>query len=61
MQAAGRVIRTEHDRGAILLIDSRYRESAYRALLPPHWSHMRRVESAEALSRSLATFWENTR
>ena len=37
LQAAGRVIRTETDRGTALLIDSRYREPAYRDLLPEWW------------------------
>ena len=36
-QAVGRVIRTETDRGAALLLDDRYRQSAYRGLCPAHW------------------------
>ncbi len=36
-QAVGRVIRTENDRGAAILLDDRYRQSAYRRLCPPHW------------------------
>jgi DNA excision repair protein ERCC-2 len=38
-QALGRVIRRMDDRGRALLIDSRYRESRYRELLPPWWSY----------------------
>ena len=57
LQAAGRVIRTETDRGLVLLIDSRYRTGSYRRLFPPHWSHLRRIESAEQLSALLADFW----
>jgi DNA excision repair protein ERCC-2 len=37
LQAAGRVIRSEYDRGAVLLIDQRYARSEYASLLPPHW------------------------
>lgn len=37
MQAAGRVIRTETDRGRILLIDDRYYTLKYRSLLPREW------------------------
>lgn len=37
MQAAGRVIRSERDRGAILLIDERWMEPDYARLLPEHW------------------------
>ena len=33
IQAAGRLIRTESDRGALLLIDSRYQRRAERELL----------------------------
>ena len=36
-QAVGRVIRTETDRGAALLLDDRYRQTAYRRLCPAHW------------------------
>jgi Rad3-related DNA helicase len=37
LQAAGRVIRSEHDRGSLLLIDARYATHRYRTLLPNHW------------------------
>lgn len=37
MQAAGRVIRTETDKGRILLIDDRYYTLKYRSLLPREW------------------------
>lgn len=36
LQAAGRVIRTESDRGIVLFIDERYLDPAYASLLPPH-------------------------
>ena len=38
VQAAGRLIRNESDRGTILLIDRRYADARYRDLLPPWWS-----------------------
>ncbi len=37
IQAAGRVIRNETDRGEILLIDRRFALAEYRELFPPHW------------------------
>ena len=37
VQAAGRVIRTESDTGAILLMDERYLEYRHRGLLPQWW------------------------
>ena len=38
LQSAGRVIRTEKDKGRILLIDSRYRNPKYKLILPKEWS-----------------------
>ncbi len=37
LQAAGRVIRTETDKGEILLIDTRFRNFGYSSLLPREW------------------------
>ncbi len=37
VQAAGRVIRTEADRGVVFLIDDRYRRGKVQALLPRWW------------------------
>ena len=37
VQAAGRVIRTEQDRGSVFLIDDRYQRASVRALLPAWW------------------------
>lgn len=37
VQAAGRVIRTEQDRGVVFLIDDRFRRAQVRALLPSWW------------------------
>ena len=47
-QAAGRVIRTEEDRGIILLIDHRYQESDWE----PVWV------SADRIGSVLAEFWK---
>lgn len=38
IQAAGRVIRSEADRGFVLLVDERYGTEGYRRLLPAHWA-----------------------
>ncbi|RJP74115.1 MAG: ATP-dependent DNA helicase, partial [Candidatus Zixiibacteriota bacterium] len=37
IQAAGRVIRGERDRGVILLLDRRYAQRDYQRLFPQHW------------------------
>ncbi|WP_315072369.1 ATP-dependent DNA helicase [uncultured Clostridium sp.] len=36
-QAVGRVIRTENDKGRVLLIDDRYATNNYKVLLPSEW------------------------
>ena len=36
-QAAGRVIRTEEDRGVILLLDERFFDRRYREVFPREW------------------------
>ena len=37
VQAAGRVIRTQQDRGVVYLIDDRFSQAGIRSLLPPWW------------------------
>lgn len=59
LQAAGRVIRSADDRGVVLLIDDRFTRRDYRALFPAHWSHYKRIHSANALKGELAAFWSN--
>ncbi len=56
-QAAGRVIRREEDRGAILLIDSRYRETRYKELIPNNWWGYNVIRSTDELKKVLEIFW----
>lgn len=58
LQAAGRVIRTEEDRGTLLLIDDRFSQDPYPHLFPPHWNQFQTVASARELADSLRAFWE---
>ncbi len=57
LQAAGRVIRTENDRGVLLLIDDRFAEPLYRAMIPHHWKRPRLVGSPASLYRLFSDFW----
>jgi len=57
LQAAGRLIRTETDKGTLLLIDDRFATPLYRRLFPPEWSQMNIVRSSEALHSVLDKFW----
>jgi Rad3-related DNA helicase len=58
LQAAGRVIRSETDRGVVVLIDDRYADPAIRRLMPPHWSRMQYTGDPYALSVILERFWD---
>lgn len=58
MQAAGRVIRTEHDRGVILLIDERLTQPRYTRLFPPEWRHFQVVRPHDDLKEKLRHFWQ---
>ncbi len=60
LQAAGRLIRTESDRGIVLLIDERFRRAQYRQLLPQWWSP-RAVRSPETIRAAANEFWRNGR
>jgi DNA excision repair protein ERCC-2 len=57
VQAAGRLIRSESDRGVVLLLDARWRDPAYARLLPEHWS-VETVNGPVEISRAAAEFWE---
>jgi len=56
LQAAGRVIRSETDRGVVLLVDQRYGSEHYRALLPDSWNPVR-VRQHDQLAAELGRFW----
>ena len=56
MQAAGRVIRTAEDVGAILLLDERFTTRQYLELFPREWADWERV-NVESMGRKLNEFW----
>ena len=56
-QAAGRVIRTMEDTGAILLLDDRFAGNQYASLFPKEWYPYETVIAATLNSR-LQAFWE---
>ena len=57
LQAAGRVIRREEDRGVVVLIDDRFSEPVYRRLMPNHWRGLKYVGDLKSLSHLLGRFW----
>lgn len=59
LQAAGRVIRSEEDRGMILLIDDRFADPLYKECAPDIWRGMKFFSSSKQLNDELADFWRN--
>lgn len=58
MQSAGRVIRTETDRGIILLIDERFLHKNYMKLFPKEWFPYTKVNKNN-IEAYLDGFWRN--
>ena len=57
LQAAGRVIRTDADKGAILLLDDRFTGNSYSALFPREWKNIEYV-NINNVCDSLKRFWD---
>lgn len=57
LQAAGRVIRREEDRGVIVLIDDRYETPQLNSLLPDHWKNLLYARNASELAEIVEQFW----
>ena len=58
LQSAGRVIRTKEDKGAILLLDERFKQKQYRNLFPREWFPNILVNHA-SMRETLDQFWKN--
>ena len=59
LQAVGRVIRTESDRGIAVLIDDRYAEPKYTHLFPNEWKNAKFAGNARSLAEIARVFWKN--
>ncbi len=58
IQAAGRVIRTESDKGVIILMDNRFLDVSYARALPADWFHETPGELvSRSILRDLGDFW----
>ena len=56
LQAAGRVIRTQKDRGIILLLDERFCQRENLSLFPEEWSNYQ-VSKITSVEKQLKKFW----
>ena len=59
MQAVGRLIRTENDKGSALLIDLRYNYANYKALFKKEWKNYKVVKNSKELEKLLEDFDKN--
>lgn len=60
LQSAGRVIRTDEDRGVILLLDERFRDTRYQETFPREWKEysLCTVETVETVTEDFWRIWE---
>ncbi len=61
MQAVGRVIRGDNDKGIALLIDERYLTKSYRDLFRSEWKDYSVITSKEDLKEECENFWRNNK
>ena len=57
LQAAGRVIRTEDDRGVILLLDERFQKEKGKEIFPKEWADCERCR-LDIVEEKIRLFWE---
>ena len=57
LQAAGRVIRTEDDRGVILLMDERFQREKGKEIFPKEWADCERCR-LDIVEEKIRLFWE---
>ena len=57
-QAIGRLIRSEEDKGFVLLIDKRWESQPYSQLIPPEWQ-AKFVSSPQEVAEYCKEFWHN--
>jgi Rad3-related DNA helicase len=56
LQAAGRVIRTESDKGVVALLDERFLQTGYRKLYPLEWTKIQKVD-VKSMGEAVSEFW----
>ena len=59
LQALGRVIRTKDDRGAALIIDSRYSQNYYKNILLARYKNYVEISDSRELIETLNSFYKN--
>lgn len=60
LQAAGRVIRSEEDRGIIMFIDDRYKQKKYKDVIQREFKNIKYVSSRKEIKEFVNDFWERS-
>lgn len=60
LQSAGRVIRTEKDRGIILLLDDRFLQRQCQEIFPKEWIDVKR-STLDSVSKYVEKFWKRNK
>ena len=55
---AGRLVRSEHDRGIICLVDERFLQSQVQGFLPAHWES--KNVPLQQVKSVVSAFWRMT-
>ena len=58
-QAGGRVIRSESDKGFLLIIDDRFLTEENLELLPENWSNVKKAKDNNAVTANICDFWQS--
>ncbi len=57
-QAAGRVIRSEDEKGVVVLVDDRFATPEYFSIFPEYWKHVKYIDNARDLLNQVIEFWK---
>lgn len=58
VQAVGRVIRSEADKGIAILLDERFTNYNYQQLMPKHWVNKKVITDSYSLKKEIEMFYE---
>lgn len=58
IQAVGRVIRSNEDKGIAILLDERFVYSNYLSIMPPHWKNKKIITNNYLLKKELKDFYK---
>ena len=58
IQAVGRVIRSETDKGIAILLDNRFLYNRYTSLMPIHWQNIKVINNIYDLKKELISFYK---